>query len=75
MLAAGFSVWAGLGCAAIAALAFSFADQWPVRIGGLSLLLGLGLFANLPLVLWAISAAVGLMILLALGGYRTIRRP
>jgi hypothetical protein len=46
------SVVIGGACLAVAGLCFCMSEQWPVRIGGLSLLLGLGLIADLPPFFW-----------------------
>jgi hypothetical protein len=70
----GLSFVMGAACLAIASLSFALAEQWPVRIGGLSLLLGLGLIANLPSAIWLGMLFVSFCLILALAVIRKMNR-
>jgi hypothetical protein len=64
----------GTASLVVAGISLALAEQWPVRVGGLGLLLGLGLIANLPSPLWFALLFVCFCILLAIGVNRRIDR-
>jgi hypothetical protein len=66
----GLSFAIGTACVVLASLSFALAEQWPVRIGGLGLLLGLGLIANLSPVIWLGMLFVSCCLLLAVAVVR-----
>jgi hypothetical protein len=70
----GLSFAIGTACLVVASLSFTLAEQWPVRIGGLGLLLGLGLIANLSLVIWLGMLFLSFCLLLAVAVVRKINR-
>ncbi len=70
----GLSFVIGAACLAIAGISFSLAEQWPVRIGGWGMLLGLGLIANLPGFVWLALLIASLVLLVVVATIRKMSR-
>ena len=70
----GWSFGIGVACLVIACVSFALAEQWPVRVGGLGMLLGLGLVARLPLLFWLAMLAASVCLLVVVVGIQKITR-
>ncbi len=70
----GSSFAVGAAFLVIAGISFSLAEQWPVRVGGWGMLLGLGLIANLPGFIWLTLLVVSFCLLIVVATIRRINR-